>query len=235
MNDLILAVSSSTAAVGVAVVAADDHHMRPLAAAQQATDRRHAEELTPMLRDVLARASEEYGSPLSTASITRYAVDVGPGRFTGLRVGVATVRTLALAHGGTGVVGVSSLEALAAGQPQADAVVAIIDARRGEVFQQRFIRGELGWQADGDPYVGAPELAVATIAVGDVIVGDGADRYRDLYGRAEWDYRHGQEPDPVVIARLAAHRPLQTGPEVEPLYLRSPDVQINIRTRHSTP
>ena len=69
--------------------------------------------------------------------VDRFAVDVGPGRFTGLRVGLATVRAIALATS-TPVTGVSSLEALAAAQAPGT-VAAIIDARRAEVFQQRRI------------------------------------------------------------------------------------------------
>jgi tRNA threonylcarbamoyl adenosine modification protein YeaZ len=219
---LTLAVTSSTASVGVAIVDSDTDSV--LAVHQIATDRRHAEELTPMV----ARALADAGCGLS--DVERFAVDVGPGRFTGLRVGLATVRTFALACR-TPVTGVSSLEALAAAQAAREAVsvTAIIDARRAEVFQQRFRVDPDGTPVElGTPLVGRPETFLSAIGVSDVVVGDGADRYPDLYG----DRRQaGFEPSPVVIARLAAGRVGVAGHLVVPRYLREPDVQINIRTR----
>ncbi len=219
---LTLAVTSSTAMVGVAIT--DDGEV--LSSFHEATDRRHAEELTPMVAKAMAEAG------LSARDVEQFAVDVGPGRFTGLRVGIATVRTLALATGRP-VVPVSSLEALAVGAGLAEGpVVAVIDARRAEVFQQRFVVDADGEPtALGSPFVGAPAEALDLIDPGDLVVGDGADRYPELYGSQRVE---GCEPSPVVIARLAAGRPGVPGPEVLPRYLRDPDVQINIKTRHNT-
>ena len=95
---LILAITSSTALVGVAIVRGEI----VLAASEVITDRRHAEELTPMIQQALISAG------VRLADVDRFAVDVGPGRFTGMRVGLATARTLALATGKP-MVGVTSL------------------------------------------------------------------------------------------------------------------------------
>ena len=92
------------------------------------------------------------------------AVGIGPGSFTGVRIGLATARGLALALDLRGA-GVSTLAALAAGAPGA---VPVVDARRSEVFAL----------LDGEPSVLAP--ADLAIAPGAVCVGDGARRYRAL-------------------------------------------------------
>ncbi len=233
---LILAVTSATASVGVAVVdvvadagsaGAPPVAFTVLAERQTATDRRHAEELTPMIADALARAGAARGAIVRLADIDRFAVDIGPGRFTGLRVGLATVRTLALATS-TPATGVSSLEALAAEFPGAT-VTAIVDARRAEVFQQRFSVDVAGVPtALCEPLVGEPARFVVEVADHDVVVGDGGDRYAELYGRR---LVSGREPSPVTIARLASARPGVEGSLVRPRYLRDPDVQINIKTR----
>ncbi len=218
-----LAITSSTGLVGVAIGRGDV----VLAHRHAATDRRHAEELTPMLAAVLADAA------VRVDDLDGIVVDVGPGRFTGLRVGVAAARTLALV-GDLPVVPVTSLESLATdGAATAGAgaggCVAVVDARRAEVFVQRFV--------DGAPVAAAvslsPEAAAALVVEGDVVCGDGADRYPEAFAGAT--VVPGLEPSAATMLALAADRPGRPGPEVEPAYLRDPDVQINIKTRHTPP
>ncbi|MEM7341007.1 MAG: tRNA (adenosine(37)-N6)-threonylcarbamoyltransferase complex dimerization subunit type 1 TsaB [Actinomycetota bacterium] len=217
---LTLAVTSSTALVGVAIGTIDPttETVEVLTSASVETDRRHAEELTPLIVSCLAAVGA------APTDVERYVADIGPGRFTGLRVGLATVRTLALATGRP-VVAVTSLETLAAAEA-GEPVLAVIDARRAEVFQQPFA-------ADGSPMavavVGDP-AALDDPAPGMVVVGDGADRYADRYGAA---VRSGRQPDAEVMLRLAAGREALPGPEVQPLYLRDPDVNVNVKTRHT--
>ncbi len=232
---LTLAVTSSTGVVGVAIT----RDREVLSECHVVTDRRHAEELTPMIREALGFAG------VGLDEIDRFAVDVGPGRFTGLRVGLATVRTLAFAKHKP-VVGVSSLEVLAATvlDPSAKGsllspaatksegcVVAVIDARRSEVFQQRF--GPDG--PFGEPSFGSPQNMARLVLPGDVILGDGADRYAEIYGACDGaTHRIGIEPLAANVARLSVGRPAQEGPQVVPVYLRDPDVKVNIKTRHNT-
>lgn len=210
---LSLAITSSTSVVGVAIG-------RPgadIVFEEVTTDRRHAEELTPLLERTLRNAGVALGD------IERFVVDVGPGRFTGLRVGLATARTLALAVDRP-VVGLTSLEVLAAAEDERP-VVAVIDARRSEVFQQRFdVDGPTGPAAVGDPAVLADQSA------GAIIVGDGADRYHELYGSG---VVLGRVPSAAVMISLSAGREARPGPEVTPQYLRDPDVNVNVKTRHS--
>lgn len=211
----ILAVTSSTAVVGVAAVSQG----RVVASDEVVTDRRHAEVLAPMVASVLSEAGWAIGD------LDRFAVDVGPGRFTGLRVGLATVRAMALAIDAP-VVGVTSLEILAA--EHEGAVVAVVDARRHEVFQQRFVDGE----PVTVPCVGPASELVDQIEVGDTVIGDGADRYAEVYSAHR--FMAGRDPQATTLARLASDRPGVPGHRVEPLYLRAADVQINIKTRHNT-
>ncbi len=229
---LTLAVTSSTALVGVALAdltneggaanVADVGRAEILASHEVLTDRRHAEELTPMIAEVLADAG------VSLDDVERFAVDVGPGRFTGMRVGITTVRTLAVATGGL-VVPVTSLEALAAAHPGRN-VTAVIDARRAEVFQQRF--GPDGPLSEAT--VGGAEELAALVDDGDVVVGDGADRYLDFYNGPGRELIADRAPSAELIASIAASRTAVPGHEIEPLYLRAPDVQVNIKTRHNT-
>ncbi len=142
------------------------------------------------------------------------AVGIGPGSFTGLRMGLITARTLAFAWG-VPLAGVSTLDALAAGAPGA---VPVIDARRREVFAL----------VDGKPAVLAP--ADLPVERERAYVGDGAVRYRD-----EIEQRGGAVPpdeSELHLPRARFHAELAGdfgAPDlVEPMYLRIPDVD---RTR----
>jgi tRNA threonylcarbamoyladenosine biosynthesis protein TsaB len=143
------------------------------------------------------------------------AVGVGPGSFTGVRIGLATARGLALALD-VPVAGVSTLEALAAGAPDA---VPVVDARRREVFVLQ----------DGAARVTAPQELV--LDRGTVCVGNGALRYRSTLEAIgveippEADERH------LPRARFHALLARDFGPAeaVEPLYLRLPDADTTVR------
>jgi tRNA threonylcarbamoyl adenosine modification protein YeaZ len=217
-----LAVTSSTGVMSVAVGVVDQGRIRDVRSVDLVTERRHAEELGPLLQGLLDEAG------LGPADLGRLAVDVGPGRFTGLRVGLATVRGLAFALG-LPVVGATSLEILAAQVVDGGPVTAVIDARRREVFQQVFVDG----RPSGPARVGRPE-ALASEARG-VVLGDGLDRYRDLYREGTGPdgpvLLEGRHPRAADLLGLAADRPARPGVEVGPVYLRDPDATANIRTR----
>lgn len=181
---------------------------------------RHAVAALPALEDA-ATAAGGWGA------VSRIAVGLGPGSFTGLRIGIATARG-AGAAAGVPVVGVSTLDALASAaevEGGGDSVLATVDARRGELFASLYVDGRRAWE----PFVSGPEHLRARLSErGEIVlaVGSGALRFRDeLAGRAE------VPPGSSALHRIAAHHVCALGaratPEssLEPIYLRPPDAE----------
>jgi tRNA threonylcarbamoyl adenosine modification protein YeaZ len=162
------------------------------------------EDVDALLRQGGARADE----------IEALAVGIGPGSFTGVRVGLATARGLALALD-VPVAGVSTLAALAAGAPGA---LPVIDARRREIFV-----------ANGEPRVLAPtELQLVR---GRLCVGNGAVRYRTVLEAAGAEIPPDRDERHLPRARFHAQLASDFGPAeaVEPLYLRVPDADKTVQ------
>ena len=182
--------------------------------------RGHAEALMPMIEAVLAEADLDY------ADLDALAVTRGPGTFTGLRIGLAAARGLALATG-LPLAGLGTLEVIAAGVPDSfrgRPVLAGIEARRGELYVQVF--GNDGRPA-GPPQALALEAAVALATDRPVVVaGNAAARLAGALGADALLAPGDGEPDAAVLARLAAALPLPAaGTVVSPLYLRPPDAR----------
>jgi tRNA threonylcarbamoyladenosine biosynthesis protein TsaB len=184
----------------------------------------HSAELMPAVAAVMEAAGVGWGD------LDAIAVGVGPGTFTGLRIGIATARALAHAAG-LEVRTVSSLAALAAGLDPARARLALIDARRGELFAALERPGGEHWE----PFVTTPEGLAERLSKAfpgperPLAAGDGAIRFRALLEAAEVEV----PPDgsrlhlvrAVNVCRLAGGAP-PTAPEaVLPLYLREPDAK----------
>jgi len=153
--------------------------------------------------DELLRASG-----IERAELSALVVGTGPGSFTGMRLGLAAARGLALALE-LPVAGVSTLDALAAGAPGA---MPVVDAGRREVFTL----------VDGEPVVCAPQDVSARLCVG-----DGALRYRDVLEAAGAEVPPDRDERHLPRARFHAQLARDFGPaeEVEPLYLRIPDAE----------
>jgi tRNA threonylcarbamoyladenosine biosynthesis protein TsaB len=202
----------------------------------------HATRLLPLIAGVLGRAEIGWGE------IERIAVGLGPGTFTGLRIGIATARALAQARE-IPIVGVSTLQSLAlAGQrarlpergagplpPGVDVVVPVLDARRSEVFAA-------SWRIDETedydaalltPRAISPEgLAELLVPFGPttLAVGDGAIAFREVLERAGSFVPQDDSPLHRVTAahhcRLAGRLPASVPDAVRPDYLRAPDAEI---------
>lgn len=184
----------------------------------------HAERLMTMITEAIGDLS------LVPADLDRIAVSLGPGSFTGVRIAVATARGLAFALSRP-VIGVSSLEAIAAASRAAHPglpVIAAIDAKRDTLYLQGF--DHAGTQLGPARAVPLAEAA-ALVPAGAVLTGSGADILADLSRRA--GLATGPvEPDRIVeaatIARIAAARtPEPVAPE--PIYLRPPDAKPQTR------
>ena len=229
---LILGLESSTAQVGCAI----GGHEGVLASSHSARGRRHAENLTPAIEFVCRQARVEL------REISCVAVDHGPGLFTGLRVGVAAGKAIATALR-VPMIGVSSLDLLAFNTRYTDRrIVAVIDARRGEVFWSAYQPVPGGVQRVTEPAVCSPdELDAELLAMpGEkLLVGDGAERYRHQFADRVVDVEiaGGDQmyPSARALVQLAHARALREEwvrpTDIELLYLRKPDAEINWSTR----
>jgi tRNA threonylcarbamoyladenosine biosynthesis protein TsaB len=180
----------------------------------------HAERLMPMIAEVMSAAGRTF------ADIERFAVTIGPGTFTGVRVGVAAARAFALSAGRP-VVGISSLEVIAArgrtllGSAAASrALLVAVDARRGALYCALHGDG-IG---DGAPVLLTAEAAAALAREHDaLVIGSGAPLVAEAAGTDIETALPTIEPHARFLAQLAADRaPSGT---VSPLYLRAPDVK----------
>ena len=178
----------------------------------------HARELLPAAVAVMAEGG------LSFAELDAIGVGVGPGSFTGLRIGIATARALA-----TGAAielrPVSSLAALAAGIEEEPALP-LMDAKRGEVFAALYERGEVLWP----PFAASPEDVAERIraaGISPLAAGDGSVRFRGVLEaagiRVEPDGSRAHVVRALHVCRLAADVPAVSPEAVLPEYIRLPD------------
>ena len=202
-----LVVDSSTAAVTAAVAELDAERVVPRAARSTVDAKAHGELLAPQVHAVLAETG------IRPADLAAVVAGVGPGPFTGLRVGLVTAaalgQTLAIP-----TYGVCSLDGLGFGLP--GTVLVATDARRREVYWAIYRDGV---RLTG-PAVGKPDAVPDGV---DYAVGEGALRYASLLRLPVRD--EPRYPSPLALATLAADRVLAGKPSepLTPLYLRRPD------------
>jgi len=175
--------------------------------------RGHQERLAPMAQAVMAEAG------LAFDRLDRIGATVGPGSFTGLRVGVAFAKGLASALS-IPAVGVGALETLAAGA--SGLVAAVIDARRGQLYLQVFDGGAALMAPDALP-LGTAAARLAELAMGRplTLIGSGAPLLADVAPGAVVLTPEGC--DARLVARLAGSR---APAPIRPLYLRAPDAKL---------
>jgi len=189
----------------------------------QAMTRGHAEALFPMIREVMAEAGATF------ADLRGIAVTRGPGSFTGVRVGVAAARGLALAADKP-ILAATSLEVIARGAARRltpeqahEPFIVAMDARRGELYCQQFAGG----RAVSDAQALSPEDCARTLPHEPCIaVGSGAPLLAQAAGpeRRVSVLHTGILPDAADIAAICAARAPETAP-LSPLYLRAPDAK----------
>jgi tRNA threonylcarbamoyladenosine biosynthesis protein TsaB len=227
---IILGIETATMQVGCAVGGVEGI----FASFHASRGRRHAETLTPAIEFVCRQAEVEL------AEISAVAVDVGPGLFTGLRVGVATAKAMAFALR-VPMIGLSSLDLLAFPvRHTRRLIVAVVDARRTEVFWACYRQVPGGVQRVTEPVVSSSQdLASDLMARGEecLAVGDGAVRYRtvlDEVSHVEVGGPGTAFPSAAALVELAHPRAIReefVQPwEIQPLYLRKADAEVNFET-----
>ena len=215
----IVGFDTSTAATSVCVLRADGEafeHIPP--AARLLEPPGHSRELLPLVRELMDEADIGWGM------VEGIAVGVGPGTFTGLRIGVATARALATAAT-IPVHAVSSLTALAQGS---GVELPLVDAKRGEVFGALHNQGVPA----SEPFVTSPdglEQAAGQPLAGAVAAGDGSIRFRQYLEAAGVRVPPDGSELHVVralhVCRLARQVPAQPPEAVLPTYIRDPDAK----------
>ena len=229
---LILGIESATQQVGCAI----GGHEGVLASVHSSRGKRHAESITPQIDFVRRQARIEL------REISVVAVDLGPGLYTGLRVGISTAMATAFALG-VPMIGVSSLDLLAFPvrfSPRL--IVPLIDARRGELFHAFYRQVPGGVQRLTEPAVATPDdVASELLASGSeiLLVGDGALKYAEVFAglnKVEVAEQGLAYPNAASLVQLAHARALREEfvkpSELKPLYLRKPDAEINWTDRN---
>ena len=223
MAELVLALDTATSATAVALIGRGEPiELRDDPPPGQRP--RHAQLLLGLARQALDRAGADF------ADLGRIVVGTGPGSFTGLRIGLATARALALGAGAE-LVGISSLRVLAQGAGATGVVAPILDARRGEVFLA-------AWEGERERLAAralTPDAVAALQPRGWLGVGDGAVRFRSVLEQAGISIPADDSPlhrvRATVLAQLGAQADAVPRTEVLPDYQRLPDAELSLRAR----
>jgi tRNA threonylcarbamoyladenosine biosynthesis protein TsaB len=219
----LLAVDTSTTSCSVALFDGD----RLLAETVYTAGKTHSRHLMSMVHNIFERCR------CAPSDIGGIAVTRGPGTFTGLRIGISTAKGLASATGAS-LVGVSSLAALAAPLALLNCpVVAMIDARRGEVYFTQY-RGDV--HSPTRASVAAPEMVAAALPENAILVGSGALLYREMFESRCRQIRFAEPTQHVIraasvglLARVRFKRQ-----DVDPIdalvpeYVRKSDAQVQM-------
>ncbi|MFT5222657.1 MAG: tRNA threonylcarbamoyladenosine biosynthesis protein TsaB [Glaciecola sp.] len=227
---LLLAIESSTRRSSVALV--DDQ--RVVASSSLSRPMRHGEFLAPAIDFCLSQADA------AASDITGVVAGLGPGLFTGLRVGLATAQAFAGARN-LPVVGINGLDVLAFGaRTSRRTIVATIDARRKEVFWAIYRSTPGGVERHGELRVSSADTLSAEVeALGEDVlyVGEGAMDHRETLRAENVDFAGPEDAYPVAanigllavprFQREETHRP----EDLQPIYLRGADAKIGWQTR----
>ncbi len=224
---IILGIETSTMQVGCAIGGQEG----VLGCFHAAKGRYHAEILTPSIEFTCEQVR------IDLNEVSTIAVDIGPGLFTGLRVGIATAKAMATALR-VPMIGISSLDLLAFPVRWTNRlIVPVIDGRRGEVFWSYYRQVAGGVQRLGEYNVGRAEDLAADLQAENtdaLLVGDGALRYASVFeGNDNLAFAGfgNAYPSAASLVELAQPRALReefiTVSELSPLYLRKSDAEVN--------
>jgi tRNA threonylcarbamoyladenosine biosynthesis protein TsaB len=233
---IILGIDTATDAVSVALHDGDV----VLASSEIRSDRQHAEALTPMIDFVCKQASVELWD------VGGIAVDIGPGLFTGMRVGIASAQAIAQVID-VPIIPVTSLDILAAAvQTNNEVIASVVDARRGEVYWSLYRMTDGKLKQVGKPQIGSPEMCAVDVldrGQSTLLVGTGAlkhetefcERLNPVLPALEIADDKYSMPLASTLVEIAHERALRGEwvqvDEVVPMYLRAPDAEINWATR----
>lgn len=222
----ILAVDTATKTCSVALIDGEI----PLAEITLAKNQTHSKHLMVMIESVIALSDQRI------SDIDCFAVTKGPGSFTGLRIGISTVKGLSLALEKS-IVGVSTLDALAFQFSFSSLLICpLMDARKGEVYFSKYRSTDGQLKKECEEQVVSPEKVVSNINEPCLFIGDGASTYRDIISTELGELAEFTQPiDHIIRATSVASLGLQKliRNEVEdvatfvPVYLRKSDAEIN--------
>jgi len=236
---IVLGLDTATRSSAVALRTADGHTLQARDDPGPGAHPGHATRLLSMTSELLVRARVRWGG------LERIAVGVGPGRFTGLRVGIATARGLAQSLP-VELVGVSSLrtlaEAVAPRCSEQEIVLSVIDARRGQVFAAAYATATAGQlrELESPRALRPEELAGAVRQIDELhgagasrwlAIGDGAVLYRGALEDAGVAVAGDGSPEHLIDARVVCELATRLAPagtleQVVPDYRRAPDAQL---------
>lgn len=230
----ILAIDTTTFLGSIALV--EDALL--VAATQMGTKVTYSERLIASIDHLLE------GAEWNLSEVDLIATAVGPGSFTGLRIGIATAKGLALAASKP-LVGASSLEVIAYGGQSYDGpVVAVIDARRDEVYAAAYLfdRGEMSERIMDETVMSPDALCDVLVKMNGtpLLIGDGVRRYGHLFAERAGDRMVTMHdslnfPHAAYLAHIARDRHLREGADdlvnLAPNYIRLSDAEIGFRGR----
>lgn len=227
---IVLGIETSTPVSSVALAS----EQGAIASMTLARGRGHAEFVAPAVQYICDQ------SGIDLSKVSGITVGLGPGLFTGMRVGIATAKSLAQVLG-VPVVGIPSLDLLAFEVRHTSRVIcAVIDARRGEVFSGFYRQVPGGVQRISEYHVESPQRLAMEVDYkgGDVLfVGNGAYLYREILPSARSEFASFSRafPSASALVELALPRFIREQTDslhdLEPLYLRKADVKIGWETR----
>ena len=233
----LLAIETSATQGSIALLSCDQLHARELAT----QGRRHAQTLTLEIHELLNQAT------VTPGQLQGIAVGLGPGSFTGLRVGLVCAKTLAYALG-CPVLGIETYQAIAAQVSEAGllpegikSLSVIGDAQRGDLFLARFELTDSGnWQRQGEYQIVPGETWLQEQPADAVIAGPGVTRCRSLATQASLlDAPASVQPTASMIAQLARLRYEQSDVDdawtISPIYLRPSAAEEQWDKRHASP